>query len=90
MRGDEPAGLAFAAGRRVDVDQLAREPELRQRIHASSSVRVSVRSSRYLTMTGVASDRPQSLPGADRHRARAGHDDRAFGHDERLAVGRLG
>ena len=32
------------------------------RIHASSSVRVSVRSSRYFTMTGVASDSPHSGP----------------------------
>ena len=62
--------LAFAAGRRIDVDELAREPDLRQRIHASSSVRVSVRSSRYFTMTGVASDRPHSVPLPDRHRAR--------------------
>ena len=47
--------LAFLPGRRVDVDQFAREPELRYRIHVSSSVLVSVRSSRYFTMTGVAS-----------------------------------
>ena len=59
------------------------------RIHASSSVRVSVRSSRYLTITGVASDRPHSLPGADRDRARAGHDHGAFGNDERLPGLRL-
>ena len=85
---DELARLALAPGRRIDVDELARQPDLRQRIHASSSVRVSVRSSRYFTMTGVASDSPHSLPCADRHRARSRHDHRAFGHDERLA--RLG
>ena len=27
--GEERAGLAFASGRRIDVDELAREPELR-------------------------------------------------------------
>src|SRR4029077_17870437 len=32
------------------------------RMHVSSSVRVSVRESRYLTMTGVASDSPHSTP----------------------------
>src|SRR6266851_8262067 len=76
----EPApGLGLAAGRRVDVDQRARQTDEvnvsrtssasrasrafgRYRIHASSSVRVSVRESRYLTMTGVESDRPQFLP----------------------------
>ena len=59
------------------------------RIHASSSVRVSVRESRYFTMTGVASERPHSgpLPAGDRARAR--HDDRAFGDDERPIGGRL-
>ena len=39
--------------------EAARE---RYRIHASSSVRVSVRESRYLTMTGVASDSCHSGP----------------------------
>ncbi len=57
--GEPAAGVAFPAGRRIDVDERARE---RYRIHASSSVRVSVRESRYLTMTGVASERPHSGP----------------------------
>src|SRR5215471_10314186 len=57
---DKPRrSVAFAACRRVDVDELARE---RYRIHASSSVRVSVRESRYLTMTGVASESCHSGP----------------------------
>ena len=60
------ARLALAAGRRVDVDQRARQRDEidagGHRIHASSSVRVSVRESRYFTMTGVASDRPHSGP----------------------------
>ena len=44
------------------VDETARELDVIYRIHASSSVRVSVRSSRYLTITGVASDKPHSRP----------------------------
>ena len=68
--GEPAAGVAFAAGRGVDVDQAAREADeidarWRYRIHASSSVRVSVRESRYFTITGVASDRPHSGPFAD-------------------------
>ncbi len=59
------------------------------RIHASSSVRVSVRSSRYFTITGVASDRPHSRAGAHGDGPRAGHDDRALGHHQRLARFRL-
>ena len=58
----EPAArLAFAPGRRIDV---AVRPARRHvyRIHASSSVRVSVRESRYFTITGVASDSPHSGP----------------------------
>src|SRR5262249_27645079 len=51
--------LAFTTGCRVDVYEAARE---RYRIHASSSVRVSVRESRYLTMTGVASESCHSGP----------------------------
>src|SRR6185369_5203280 len=50
---EPPHGFALTAGCGVDVYQAARE---RYRIHASSSVRVSVRESRYFTMTGVASD----------------------------------
>src|SRR5205823_4907009 len=45
--GQPAAGLALAAGRRIDVDERARDG---YRIHASSSVRVSVLESRYLTM----------------------------------------
>ena len=56
---------------------------------ASSSVRVSVLSSRYLTITGVASDRPHSLPAPTVTDARAGHDHRALGHHQRLARLRL-
>ena len=50
-----PAGVALPARGRIDVDELARETKLCYRIHDSSPVRVSVRSSRYFTMTGVAS-----------------------------------
>ena len=42
------------------------------RIHRSSSVRASVFSSRYLTMTGVASDRPHSRPAPTVTAARPG------------------
>ena len=59
----QPASCrAFASGGRVDVDEAARQSDNVYRIHASSSVRVSVRESRYFTMTGVASDRPHSTP----------------------------
>src|SRR5207249_4342410 len=51
---EPPAGRGFAPGGRVDVDERARQL---YRIHASSSVRVSVRESRYFTITGVESDR---------------------------------
>ena len=48
---------------RFDVDQLSRRARRWiYRIHFSSSVRASVLSSRYFTITGVASDRPHSLP----------------------------
>src|SRR6185436_5880878 len=60
--GKHGGDLAFAAGRRIDVNQLSSKRNRIYRIHASSSVRVSVRSSRYLTITGVASARPQSFP----------------------------
>src|SRR5204863_609996 len=53
------AGVRFAPGRGIDVDERAREL---YRIHASSSVRVSVRESRYFTITGVASESPHSGP----------------------------
>src|SRR5215467_11851570 len=57
---DKPRrSVAFAACRRVDIDEAAREC---YRIHASSSVRVSVRESRYLTITGVASESCHSGP----------------------------
>src|SRR5262245_32438230 len=64
-RGQKDRGVAFATGRRVDVDEPPRQLKLRQRIHASSPVRVSVRSSRYFTMTGVASESPQAPPAPD-------------------------
>src|SRR4029450_11741618 len=57
---DQPTPhLRFQAGGGVDVDQGASQG---YRIHDSSSVRVSVRESRYFTMTGVESARPQSGP----------------------------
>ena len=70
MLGQVAARLAFAARRGIDVDERARQ---RYRIHASSSVRVSVRESRYLTITGVASERPHpwSLAGQRRCARRA-------------------
>ena len=79
MVSEPCARLRLASGRGVDIDE---RPCERYRIHASSSVRVSVRESRYLTMTGVASDRPHSgpLPPAT---LRARHDDGAFGNDQR-------
>src|SRR5580765_6794380 len=64
-RRQKDCGVTFAAGRRVDVDELPGQLNLVQRIHASSPVRVSVRSSRYFTMTGVASESPQSRPAPD-------------------------
>src|SRR5262249_22456721 len=57
--GEPLARLLLAACRRIDVDE---RPRQRYRIHASSSVRVSVRESRYFTMPGVASDNPHSGP----------------------------
>src|SRR5262245_36880095 len=64
--------LLLTSGGGVDVDEIARElfdgarrrsaARRGYRNHRSSSVRASVRSSRYLTTTGVASDRPHSLP----------------------------
>ena len=68
VAGQPAAGLAFAPGRRIDVDERARRARRDRRryrdylIHASSSVRVSVRESRYFTITGVASDSPHSGP----------------------------
>src|SRR5207253_3924977 len=60
QKGSEPASdLRLAARCRVDIHERARQL---YRIHASRSVRVSVRESRYLTITGVASDRRQSGP----------------------------
>jgi len=50
------------AGRGIDVDQLAREGDGRYRIHDSSAVRALVRSSRYFTITGVATEIPHSRP----------------------------
>ena len=59
----EPDGnLSLIPRGRFDVDELSRESEWIYRIHFSSSVRESVLSSRYLTITGVASERPQSFP----------------------------
>src|SRR5262249_15451337 len=60
--GEPASGGAFAPGGGVDVHQAARQRDDVYRIHASSSVRVSVRESRYFTMTGVASERPHSTP----------------------------
>ena len=65
--------MSTSAARQRD-DAIARD----YRIHASSSVRVSVRESRYFTITGVASDRPHSTPLPDGDGARAGHDDGAL------------
>ena len=62
VAGEPRAGLGLAPGRGVDVDERAGEVEKAQRSHVSSSVRASVFSSRYLTMTGVASDKPQAGP----------------------------
>src|SRR5438093_1348056 len=60
------SGGAFASRRGIDVDERARQRDdvdrIGYRIHASSSVRVSVRESRYFTMTGVASESLQSTP----------------------------
>ena len=49
---------------------------------------MSVRESRYFTMTGVASARPHSGPLPAGDGASAGHDDGAFGNDERPIGGR--
>ena len=51
-------------------------------------MRVSVRESRYLTITGVASESPTRAL-ARRDGAGAGHDDRALGNHERTIGGRL-
>src|SRR2546427_1880986 len=59
MVSEPPSRVHFESGGGVDVDE---RPRQLYRIHASSSVRVSVRESRYLTITGVASDRRQSGP----------------------------
>ena len=53
------------------------------RIQLSSSVRVSVRESRYFTMTGVASEMPQPRPLSADTRPRARHDDGARRNHER-------
>src|SRR5436853_7541775 len=66
--GSQPAaGLAFSTGGRVDINECSRQLDgvdasANYLIHASSSVRVSVRESRYFTITGVASDSPHSRP----------------------------
>src|SRR5438477_8615789 len=66
--GREPVtGVAFAPRRGIDIDEPSRQlngvdASANYLIHASSSVRVSVRESRYFTITGVASDRPHSRP----------------------------
>src|SRR4051812_24108120 len=60
--GEPSSRGALAAGGRVDVDEAARQRDDVYRIHASSSVRVSVRESRYFTITGVASERRHSTP----------------------------
>src|SRR5829696_2054089 len=60
--GQPAAGICLPAGRRIDVDQRTRYRDQVYLIHASSSVRVSVRESRYFTITGVASDSPHSGP----------------------------
>ena len=59
------------------------------RIHASSSVRVSVRESRYFDDHRRRERQAPLGALAGRDRARAGHDDGAFGHDERAIGGRL-
>src|SRR5262249_16325120 len=67
------ADVSFTSSRRIDVDEGTGQSDeinvrvqflspVAHRIHASSSVRVSVLESRYLTMTGVESDRPHSTP----------------------------
>ena len=67
VAGKPAARLTFASSRGVDVDEPTRQLNevdagTNYLIHASSSVRVSVRESRYFTITGVASDSPQSAP----------------------------
>ena len=62
VRGQPPPAITLAPRRGIDVDERARQREQTQRIHCSSSVRVSVRASRYFTITGVASDRPHAAP----------------------------
>src|SRR5688500_15403134 len=64
-RRQPPAGVPFPTRGRVDVDQLARERDGCQRIHSSRAVLALVRSSRYFTMTGAATESPQSFPGPD-------------------------
>src|SRR5690606_9085819 len=64
-RGKHARHFPFPPGGRVDVDQQpgeGDEVDVAHRIQVSSSVRVSVRSSRYFTMTGVASESPHSRP----------------------------
>src|SRR5215210_5844012 len=62
IRREHRGDLGLMTGGRIDVDQLSCERERVYRIHASSSVRASVLSSRYLTMTGVTSASPHSRP----------------------------
>src|SRR6202008_1426969 len=67
IAGKPTTGVAFATRRGIDVDEAARQLDdinacANYLIHASSSVRVSVRESRYFTMTGVARDSPHSGP----------------------------
>src|SRR5262249_7784935 len=62
LGGEPRAGRLLAPGRRIDVDERAGERNEVQRIHASRAVRADVRSSRYFTMIGVATDSPHSRP----------------------------
>ncbi len=77
-RGDDRANFLLTAGRGIDVDQAPRQRDRIYRIHASSSVRVSVRSSRYLTITGVDRAKTPVAPRADRDRTRARHNHRSL------------
>src|SRR6266511_204044 len=61
-RGEHRCHFGFTPRRGIDIDQLPGKRDQIYRIHVSSSVRVSVRSSRYFTMTGVERERPQSRP----------------------------
>ena len=92
VAGQPAAGLAFAAGRGIDVDEPARE---RDEIHAGTlpDPRLELRA-RVGARVAILHDhrRGQRQPPlgalADGHRARAGHHDRAFGNHQRLIGGR--